>query len=828
MQGGSNAKRSTTLQAFSLKGLQLRPKALKAVMKGLAAAEDYDKQVKLFAEACKQHLRRATTRTTFVEENMVNELLNTFQLQQQAATDPDDPMDVDGSAAAAAGSSGNKQGNNQGSNEPSSRVLAKVQAGTSASSSSSAVPPPMFAPPPGAAAAQLGLMNNKGVQDMEIENDALNASTMANKAGLNTTMESIPNARQELLEQERNKFAHLGDGIAVYNVFKDTPVMEYNTSTHTFQVSTSFKPTLFPDADRRPRMMQERQHVCESQLYHRNKAAVELKRKAKALNLKLPKGKDLLKEVPQMQYYPSSHEFTNKQQICRGQTNLYEILIPVIPRASHHSRRIESDDPKDIRDPIPPGTTVAICEWYTSAHDKPEWYLKLQKLPNSKQEGWIPYRASIAGVEQDTVKPRGEPDKCMITCVESLVGNYGHKITFGLLVEAPNAGSSSSSSGMHGRRYALQEGRKRIELNLKHFAQADELIIHGGFYVVEGIVDNEHGILHVCKMWNPPITETKTPIQPGSKKRKRIPDAINHFGGNITLEDLKYLTKIEEMEDAEKQLDCNRHLVDARLRYEREYYVLMADVNFDDPNTFEMLAVVFDRFEDSEHQPHYILMGKFRAPDHYFDPRMENTVHTWKDKLLHLSTLLASHEHTRKKRIIIVPDSSDHCGHPDFFPLPPMETYGVQFRENVIFASNPCRIRHYGKQIVICRNDVWKELREAECVPFRDQGDPTRRFDAIAHYLLAQAHLFPVLPVAHRNTLIGFDHGLRMYPPPDLLLLSSGMWRTHISKPQADTEVLFLGAFTQRSQWGFYTYNPAPDVLVDGAETLTYCSAAEV
>ena len=66
----------------------------------------------------------------------------------------------------------------------------------------------------------------------------------------------------------------------------------------------------------------------------------------------------------------------------------------------------------------------------------------------------------------------------MITGTEQLYGNPGHKITFGLLVRLdPERGI-----------YGLQEGRKTVQLNLKHFVSSRELVIQGSYYVVEGII----------------------------------------------------------------------------------------------------------------------------------------------------------------------------------------------------------------------------------------------------------------------------------------------------------------------------------------------------
>ncbi|CAD7949190.1 unnamed protein product [Amoebophrya sp. A25] len=694
--------RKQAVSAFSLKGLQLRPKALKAIVEDLSGkGGDLTKSIRDFAEMCKQDLRRNTTgsaKTNVVEAEMVERLLRRFALVQDG-----DPMDIDGLA-------------------------------------------------------------EEGAAD------------------------TLKTVYDRSTERNPKAFAHLGDGVLVYNVWHDVPLLEYNTRARTFQVSP-LRAELFPAADRRPKMMQERMHLCANNLYQRGGSSSSSYDKEREQFVQAAGGRGAL-GGPDARglrsdyiYFPATHEFPNKQEICRGQTSLYRIKIPVVPRPTHHARLmdIENDDDEDRGEPLMPGSMVAVSEWYTSAHERPEWFLKLQS-----GRGWIPYRVSHFGVEQDVVEPAGVPTKCLVTSVESLVGNFGHKVTFGLLVDMPDIGS--------GKKYALQEGRKRIELDLKRFSSSPELIIHGGFYVAEGIVDNEHGVLHVLALWNPPIPRTYM-IPYGTTDphaRLRIHDAVNHFGGNVTQEDVKYLTQLENGD-----------------AFAKAYYVILADVNLDDPNTFLMLRVIFDRYEDSDEQPHYILMGNFRSPDYYYDPRQEGTSASWSEKLWNLCSLLQTYQHTQQKRVILIPGPNDCCGNPDMMPMMPLHVYDVPFPPNVVLASNPCRIRHFSRQIVICRSNIWTELAHAEVVKFDDQGNRATRFDAVAHYLLSQAHLCPILPVTQRTTLIGFDHSLRLHPVPDVLMLGLGMWRSHHRSVGPDNDTVFIPSFTQRSQYAFYVFYPA-------------------
>ena len=45
------------------------------------------------------------------------------------------------------------------------------------------------------------------------------------------------------------------------------------------------------------------------------------------------------------------------------------------------------------------------------------------------------------------LQPVGDTKKVIITTVESLIGNYGHKVTFGLLLKKDGAGDGSAGLG---------------------------------------------------------------------------------------------------------------------------------------------------------------------------------------------------------------------------------------------------------------------------------------------------------------------------------------------------------------------------------------------
>lgn len=80
-----------------------------------------------------------------------------------------------------------------------------------------------------------------------------------------------------------------------------------------------------------------------------------------------------------------------------------------------------------------------------------------------------------------------------------------------------------------------------------------------------------------------------------------------------------------------------------------------------------------------------------------------------------------------------------------------MQKFGVDFGPNVIFATNPCRIRHFGRTIHIFRYDLCRAMQGAEAIPMKYSNfDPSAGVTRheVAKTLVTQSHLCPGLPAS--------------------------------------------------------------------------------
>ena len=97
------------------------------------------------------------------------------------------------------------------------------------------------------------------------------------------------------------------------------------------------------------------------------------------------------------------------------------------------------------------------------------------------------------------------------------------------------------------------------------------------------------------------------------------------------------------------------------------------------------------------------------------------------------------------------------------------------------FVSNPCRLRYFGQEIVIYREDLMgRMVRGLVGVKEEEGADMKRYVSAIERFLfmeqlvqtiLDQSHLSP-LPQSTRPTLWEYDHALRLYPMPTAVVLA--------------------------------------------------------
>eukprot|EP00439_Symbiodinium_sp_Y106_P022719 s2020_g2.t2 len=134
------------------------------------------------------------------------------------------------------------------------------------------------------------------------------------------------------------------------------------------------------------------------------------------------------------------------------------------------------------------------------------------------------------------------------------------------------------------------------------------------------------------------------------------------------------------------------------------------------------------------------------------------------------------------------------------------------FKLTGVRGTNPCRVRHYSREMVFFRHDVLRLLRRHEAVPLHTsesqvQGFDDLRYTQAARFILDQAHLVPV-PLEESNILWEYDHTLRLYPLPHAVFIGGSTPPFECSYKEC--KFTSVGLFSAAT---FYAYHPVKDDL---------------
>lgn len=383
--------------------------------------------------------------------------------------------------------------------------------------------------------------------------------------------------------------------------------------------------------------------------------------------------------------------------------------------------------------------------------------------------------------EVDAAAGGALPGQQVLTPVESLVGNLGNKVTFGLLSRAPDDGSQSRS-------WIIEDTNRAYPILFDEDSYGSwnhQLVTDGSFVLAEGTMTRD--CFHARRLVIP-----ETIPRSLSEERDQVPAQV--FGGSYTDDELHVL-KQAEIENPDGM------------------YVVFSEVHLDSVRTMEKLSDIFQGYESASPPSAYIFMGSFCSTP--FLPTGDG-IKTYREGFERLKLDMQKIPNHVKcgTRFIFIPGPQDPG--PQRLPQAPLSDYVTSniAKEipNVILATNPCRIRHFTKEMVFFRHDVLKVLRRHEVVPLRDPnqtGPPSSQHvqNEMARFLLDQAHLVP-LPLRESNILWDFDHTLRLYPLPHAVFIGGA------SQPfdliYQDCKFCSVGPFCHSS---FYAYSPVSEEM---------------
>ena len=349
-----------------------------------------------------------------------------------------------------------------------------------------------------------------------------------------------------------------------------------------------------------------------------------------------------------------------------------------------------------------------------------------------------------------------------LTPIESMLGRHGVRFLLGMIVQV--------DEGV----YCLEDASAQVPLHLDHaMVLTDGFIAENCIVLVEGeMVD---GVLHVHRIGNPIIEERLESLDNIGLQQADI------FGCMQTI------AQVEGIREQEQEHDG--------------MFVILSDLYLDKPGVIERLEFMLDKYQEMEgDMPVFVFMGNFTSSS---DPK---TVIGYLDELANMIGNMPRLANDGK--FVFVPGPMDPgMGH--VLPRPPLPNYCTQSLrsklQHVAFASNPCRIRYFSKELVFFRQDTVQKLRR-NCILKPRAG--SNWVQHTVKTLLDQGHLSPLPSPIYWQ----YDHALRLYPLPNAVILGDRVDQFY--ENYASCDCINPGPFS--NDFSFVVYRPFAGVDING------------
>lgn len=325
----------------------------------------------------------------------------------------------------------------------------------------------------------------------------------------------------------------------------------------------------------------------------------------------------------------------------------------------------------------------------------------------------------------------GRREVFRLTTIDALIGSTGDSFLFGMLRAADDGG------------LVLEDPTKCVAIDVSMAQFTSGLITEGCFVIAQGRYVDE--VFRARVLGFPPS-------EPRHLSRAIVGKA-DMFGGRI--EDMSS----EAMQRAEAA-DTEALIV------------FCSDVHLDSERVMVALRAIFEGYISSGTVPClFVLMGNFTSRPLGHEAGAVSTLRAHFDAL---ADLIAEFPALRDEAdFIFVPgphDPSPGLALPR--PrLPDIFTGGFEARGiRATFSSSVVRVRYFTQEIVISRYDLLAEMRRS-CLLEPSFEETTDVSEHLVKTVLDQGHLAP-MPLYTTPVYWAFDHSLRLYPAPDVLVLA--------------------------------------------------------
>lgn len=325
----------------------------------------------------------------------------------------------------------------------------------------------------------------------------------------------------------------------------------------------------------------------------------------------------------------------------------------------------------------------------------------------------------------------------------------------------------------------LEDPTGSVELNLSKCVFHMGLFVESSLVLAEGIYEDK--IFHVSAIGFPPPEK--------AIETRNYFGNTNFFGGPSSI-CAKASIKLDAM--------LNEHS-DAM-------FVFISDVHLDDHRVMEKLSVLFTGYAEAPPTA-FVFMGNFDSTPYgpQKNQKLKENFKSLGDLILGFPILV------EKSQFLFIPGPQDPvpANILPFPPLPSVLTSDITSRiPNSQFCSNPVRIQFCSQEIVVFREDIMNKFCR-HCVRFPSEGT-----DLPNHFtktILSQAHLCP-LPLHTRPVYWSYDHSLRLYPLPDLVVVGDKC--DPFTVQSSECTISNVGSFHQTG-FEFKVYWPISKLMED-------------
>ncbi|KAF5305724.1 hypothetical protein FQR65_LT07620 [Abscondita terminalis] len=328
--------------------------------------------------------------------------------------------------------------------------------------------------------------------------------------------------------------------------------------------------------------------------------------------------------------------------------------------------------------------------------------------PNSKTDLFVDRYSTILQRTVRNFKNREDENKLTLQTVDSLLTKscvtLNKTVILGSLLQV--------SEG----KYYLEDPSGIVELDLTHTKYYGGFFVENSFVLVDGYYEDK--ILRVASVLLPPGEEYADSVMSFGN--------LNYFGGSS-------MVALRNSQNLEEQLEHNQN----------GCIYFLSDVWLDHPQVFEKLDEIFTGVQDSAPIA-FVFMAIWRLLNNYT-------------------------ELIRNSKFVFVPGMTDPCNLHIIprFSLPKYITEDFKkLVPNAIFATNPCRLQSYTREIALFRADVLIKMTQGSLY----KPEKEDRTNYVIRTIISQGHLSP-FSLNASTVHWDFDYTLRLFPLPNLIVL---------------------------------------------------------